>query len=442
MRSTKPCLHTLALAAAGVIGLQSTALAEEATESVKTLVSDTTISGYVSTSAIWRPGTASGAASYYAGHFSSSAFHGGAKHDGFNLDVIDLVISKAVDESEWGAGYKAELWLGPDVGAFPTGSGSAHLAIKNAHVDLRAPVGNGLLIRLGVFDSILGYETANSPENAHFSRSLGWSVEPRSHTGLLLTYRAADWITASAGVANNGFTALAGAGAPVAGGNVNLINFKLQNGLPGTRGVESIKQYLGAVTLTAPDEWGFLSGSTLTFGAIDTPRQTAAVAGSVGNQDQVNIFAGARFNTPIERWKVGVAYDYVANPAIGVATGGVTHRSDYLSVWGLYNSFQCTEKLNVAVRAEYATGSSGAFTGIASTAADGDHTAAFGELTATVDYSLWENVISRLEFRWDTALSGGSTGAAGSADNPFGVGLGGADEKNAFIIAANIIYKF
>jgi hypothetical protein len=49
-------------------------------------------------------------------------------------------------------------------------------------------------------------------------------------------------------------------------------------------------------------------------------------------------------------------------------------------------------------------------------------------VTGTVQYDLWANVVSRLEFRWDTAADG---------THPFG-----NDAKNAFLLAANIIYKF
>ena len=57
--------------------------------------------------------------------------------------------------------------------------------------------------------------------------------------------------------------------------------------------------------------------------------------------------------------------------------------------------------------------------------------------TATVQYDLWANVISRLELRWDHAADGCEAfGGAGP--------LGGAvpDKKNEVMLAANVIYKF
>jgi hypothetical protein len=60
-----------------------------------------------------------------------------------------------------------------------------------------------------------------------------------------------------------------------------------------------------------------------------------------------------------------------------------------------------------------------------------------GSLTVTADYSLWKNVVSRAEFRWDRSFDGtrpyGGT-ATGEGANP--------DQKNAVSLALNIIYLF
>ena len=55
-------------------------------------------------------------------------------------------------------------------------------------------------------------------------------------------------------------------------------------------------------------------------------------------------------------------------------------------------------------------------------------------VTATVQYDLWKNVLSRLEFRWDHAEHGNTFGAL--------QGDGTAAANNALMLAANLIYKF
>ena len=73
-------------------------------------------------------------------------------------------------------------------------------------------------------------------------------------------------------------------------------------------------------------------------------------------------------------------------------------------------------------------------------------------LTGTVQYDLWKNVLSRLEFRWDHQAgnqTGGILGGyyGGSLINAGGANIGvpsgvGATKHDAFILAANVIYKF
>src|SRR5258707_4823808 len=64
------------------------------------------------------------------------------------------------------------------------------------------PVGNGLDWKVGVFDSILGYESVQSPNNPNYTRSYGHSIEPQTHTGVLASYRFNDMVSASVGIAD------------------------------------------------------------------------------------------------------------------------------------------------------------------------------------------------------------------------------------------------
>ena len=55
---------------------------------------------------------------------------------------------------------------------------------------------------MGVFDSIIGYESVEAGNDPNFTRSYGHSIEPQTETGLLASYRFCDCFSASAGVAN------------------------------------------------------------------------------------------------------------------------------------------------------------------------------------------------------------------------------------------------
>ena len=98
---------TLGLAAVGLISLPAVVQAEEKPNQLLTALSTTTISGYVDTSAHWNPGTGNA-------NPPAIAFHTPSKQDGFNLNVVNVVLEKPLDESTWSAGYKVDMIYGPN----------------------------------------------------------------------------------------------------------------------------------------------------------------------------------------------------------------------------------------------------------------------------------------------------------------------------------------
>src|SRR5579859_1803361 len=229
---------TVALAAVGVVSLASAARAEEKESSVMTALASTTLSGYVDTSAQWNLGTGNTFMPPYK-------FDSPSKADGFNLDVVQLRIEKPLDESEWSAGYRVDLWLGPDANVLGTQStlstGASDFAIRQAYVALRVPVMNGLDLKVGVFDSIIGYESVESPNNPNYTRSYGHSIEPQTHTGVLASYRFSDLVSASVGIANT------------MGPVINSRAFAPYQPAGANAYPESYKTYMASIALTAPD---------------------------------------------------------------------------------------------------------------------------------------------------------------------------------------------
>src|SRR3989449_478333 len=359
-----------------------------------TALSSTTLSGYVDTSAQWNFGTGNARLPDYK-------FGGSSKADGFNLNVVQLRIEKPLDEAEWAAGYRVDLWAGPDANILGTQSvfnsggfaSSGDFAIRQAYVALRTPCGNGIDWKIGVFDSIIGYESVESGNNPNYTRSFGHSIEPQTHTGVLASYRFNDMISASAGIANT------------IGPTIN-----------GRSNVESKKTYMGSIAITAPDSWGFMSGSTWYAGVVN------GFSSEKYGDTQTSWYLGGTLATPVTGLKLGASFDI-----LDLHTHGETW-----SVAG-YASYQATDKLSLHLRGEYLR--------------DRGEQKFFGEdfdgartnpdrslaLTATAQYDLWKNVISRLELRWDHSLSGQKTWG-GTGDEP--------SRLNEFMAAANIIYKF
>ncbi|EEF57764.1 outer membrane beta-barrel protein [Pedosphaera parvula] len=414
---------TLGLAAVGAVSLASAAQAEEKSSTVMTALSSTVLSGYVDTSMQWNIGTGDS-------HAPAYKYGGSTKADGFNLNAVKVTLEKPLDEAEWAAGYKADLFFGPDANLFPFGLGTSSsgvaisdFAIKQAYVALRAPVGNGLDFKVGVFDSIIGYESTEAGNNPNFTRSWGHTFEPSTQTGVLSTYRINNNVALAAGIANTESAI------------INSRAFPTVNPLTSGNKAESYKTYMGSIALTAPDNWGFISGSSL-YGGVINGFNNAQQA------NQTSLYVGTTVATPVQGLRVGASYDYEGISQQSDAGG--TTPSAYANAVALYTSFQATEKLSLHVRGEYAT--------MSKSLASGFQANNFGvasemlALTGTVQYDLWKNVISRLEIRWDHALDGSTAfGGTGTpllnSDTPPGLASTG-NRRNSYIIAANVIYKF
>ena len=364
-----------------------------------TALSATTFSGYVDTSAVWNPGNGNQnppPVSFLPG-----------KQDGFNLDVVDVKFAKEIDPASvsWAAGYTAELNIGPDASGI---TGSTGDIIRQAYVKLRAPVGNGLDFKIGRVDNLLGYESTDSYKNPNWSHSYGFTLEPTEHTGVISEYRFNDWILADVGVANTVTTG------PINGRSPRA---------------ESQKSFLSLLTLTVPDgKLGLLSGDALYAGFdFGTGATTGRDGENVKNKKQ--LYIGSTINTPLKDLTLGVGYDAVwHNDVNGVDLG-------YAQAIAGYMTYKITEKFSASGRVDYASGKT--LSALTPDTTDGVNTPGWNKvlgLTGTLSYDLWANVLTRLEVRWDRSLD---------ATTPFGSnGAFSATQKNAVMLAANVVYKF
>ena len=402
-------LRTAALIAAGIVSAGSVAMAEEAkTNPVETALSATTISGYVSTSALFDLGNDEGGS-----RLPGRSFDGANKIDQINLDVVKLSIEKPLAEADWSAGYKMDLLFGPDANTLATtssfGANTSDFAVKQAYVALQTPVGNGLVAKMGVFDTVIGYEVFESGNNPNYSRSYAYYIEPTQHTGLLLSYTATDWLTLNAGVADSWNARINAPGTEPA---------------PSTPQDFGIQTYMGSVAITAPKGSGFLEGASLYGGVV---HGLTSIEGNDGDP-RTSIYGGLTIPTPIEALAVGLAYDYRMSERARI---GQDNAPEYATAYAAYLSIKLAEQAKINLRGEYATGSAGTW---AAKPVGGPDKEEFLGVTASLDYNLWANVLTRIEFRWDQDLGNGTPA--------FGGQTAGDEEENAYIIGLNVLYKF
>jgi len=417
---------TMGLAAVGVVSLASAARADETKMSqLQTALTGTTLSGYVDTSAMWNLGTQNG------GQLPPYTPNG-VTGDGFNLNSIDITLDKPMDESPWASGYHVELMYGQDaVGGYSSGENTAN--IRQAYLALRTPVGNsGIDWKFGVWDSPIGYESSSDPLNPNFTRSYGWNLEPTTETGLLGTYKVNDMISFSAGVANS-----------TSGNASNGNEYSYDSYDNGYKPYETQKAYMGVVALTAPDSWGWMKGATLTAGVIN-----ADIGSAGGSYDYNNgktwYYLGAVIPTPMTALKFGAAFDYVDYHNAGRPSYSYTDEYYYYgygtnpsddNAWavGAYANYQANDKLSFNLRGEFYDANGSGNNGYSSPAPGGSSGHTFTELTGTVQYQLWANVVSRVELRWDNAGT--------KAWNESSSGQNHLD-RNVFLLALNLCYQF
>jgi len=353
---------TVGLAAAGVVSLASTAQAEE--NSVLTSLGSTVLSGSVEAS--------------YNGSFSSD---NALYDDGFNINGASLSVGSPLGGEGYAAGYNVELLLGDRANVF-AGDNVDGFLIKNANIGMSLPVGNGIDLTLGLFDTIVGYEVEASASNPNVSRSYGYDLEPFTHTGLLASTEIIENVSLSLGIANQFDSTTSGAhfGADLSrtpivtaedgtksGGEIDAVTISggpsdlgHNNGQDGDFGV------LAGLEVTAPDSLGPLSGSTVYIGYVEG-----------ANEDHELVYVGASIPTPIEGLSLGVAYD---DREAG------DHSAEATAVYATYG---LSETMSLALR--YDTLEDGGFMGN-----DGDTKSA---LTATLGVALFDGVLTRLEYR-------------------------------------------
>lgn len=397
---------TLGLAAVGVVSLTSAARADETSKisQVQTALSDTTISGYVDVSAQFTP--QSGSTQPGANTGTAPNYYYGNAANSINLNVVDIAIDHPMDESPWASGYHVEFFVGPVANSMGLNND-----IRQAYVTLRTPVGNGIDWKVGVFDTIVGYESTSTINNPNYSHSYAYNMEPTTHTGILANYKATDWLSAQFGIADESY---AGYGGYTAASSSGLYH----------------PTFMWGPTLTAPDSFGWAKGATLSAATIITGGNTAenggGLNGSYEGAGAKSIYVGLTLPTPIAALTTGASFDYLsANDVDGHAWDAA-----------LYSSYKFNDKLSLNLRGEYYDGqplnASGAYyTGNPpyGTAFNGNQQAQ--EITATVQYALWANVLTRLEVRWDHVCHGnGYTTPAGT------------NEQNAFMLAAQAVYQF
>jgi hypothetical protein len=347
------------------------------------------------------------------------------QNNDFNINAVKVAIEKPLsDKNEFTAGFRADVVYGEDAQVYnnggDTGKGGLgfagdQIALEQGYVQFRAPIGNGLDFKFGRFATPVGFEVFERPLNMNFSHGLlYWNFQPLNHTGLLASYKFNDLVDAQFGIVdgwNNVNSASTLDGSKLAkaflgrvnltapGANANLAQTLLfsPDGELGYNNTPVTTVTTNGVTSTPT---GFTSNpSTTTFAPVSN--------GSVLLYDVVGLWAPKFADGKLS---VGFDLDYLA-----IQTSGRTNTDDSYGA-ALYTKYQFTKILSLAGRGEYAHGN--ILGGNVNNKTDGY------SFTLTAGFDLWQNMVTRVEYRLDQADNGVIT------------------NKDQHQIALNMIYSF
>jgi Putative beta-barrel porin-2, OmpL-like. bbp2 len=249
------------------------------------------------------------------------------------LNQVDLSFERTVDytKDKWDVGGKVEVIYGSDsrfihsngldfYGPNDAADGgeqtdpSMQFDLNQAYVDVAVPLGSGLRLRAGKFDTIMGYESINPTVNPLFSHSylFTWAI-PLTQTGVLATYNITPAWTITAGFTRGWEQAL-----------------KDNNG-------DAI-DFLGGVT------WTVNSKLTLTLNNSTGPE----TAGDTNDYRTVFDFIGTYAATSQLTFALNADYGFQQNGADGGAGGP----ANWYGVAG-YAGYAVNSYVTVNVRGEY-----------------------------------------------------------------------------------------
>jgi hypothetical protein len=307
------------------------------------------------------------------------SFPGGYKNQ-ILLDQLDLTLERVVDASKgkFDVGFRLEGIFGRDAYYTPSNGmddsdlknrdgQENHVDLEQAYLTLAIPVGSGLTIKAGKFDTLMGEETINPTTNAFFTHSYSFTYGvPLTQTGILASYNFTDTINATAG-----FTR---------GWNQS------------TSDSNGAIDFLGQVNYTYSDKLSLTGNLSVGPQGVSDNALYWVVPEAIATykvSDQLTVTGD-------------LLYGYAANTSVW---GGLT----------AYAGYTLTKQLTLNGRAEYYHDGSGFTTGL------GGGDLNFWEFTAGVAVTpmpdnLWmQYLVIRPELRWDVADHGvyDPTGAHG-----------------------------
>ncbi|MBI4025049.1 MAG: outer membrane beta-barrel protein [Verrucomicrobia bacterium] len=391
------------------------------------------LSGYVDTSYIVNLSDRSNSGPVAGSSLRNTGRTFDYQYDSFNLHAVKLVIEKDKDDGKFPAGFRADVMYGDDanflngnlVGAGLFNDSSVY--IEQAYVNLGAPVGNGIDIKIGKMVTLMSYEVLESPANWQFSRSEAYRLGPFTQTGAQAGYKWNDFLASTVAVIN-GMDAAALTGGAGGGSNLNT-DFS----------------FVGRLDATGPKtSWGdFSAFAAGLYGNDDFTAPTS----NDGAMHHWNI--GGTWSKPFEIKPMTLGIDYFYRQDHVQTVGGAVNPAslDASAITGYgkwdWNSWLTTSgRFGYSVYHNAQATPAGAATGLGPLvvpAAGFNHSSSdYYNFTLTQAFNIWKDTLIRLEWRHDWTDTpdvgfGAASATAASRDDI---------RQEQDTIAVNVVYSF
>lgn len=283
------------------------------------------------------------------------------QNEGFTLDAVKLTLNKPAPEE--GVGFRTDFLYGEDAEVItPTGSVVDEFDIEQAYVEANLPVGNGLYLQAGKFVTLAGAEVIEAKDNWNASRSLmfGFAI-PFTHTGFRSAYGFND--------------------------DKVTVKFGLNNGWDLVEDNNNFSTFEGQLVFAPSDKFLFTT--------------TSYIGPENANQD-----GHKRFLLDfVALWKATDKLSLMANVDFGNERRALAaEKPNENAQWhgyALYGRYQVNDKLAFAARGELFVDDDAFRVGAASVVGGVPREHRYWEWTWTNEYKLYDNLISRLEYRYD-----------------------------------------
>jgi len=381
----------------------------------------------------------------------------------FNINAVKIALEKALpDKNDWAAGFRIDTIYGEDAKylndtAINGTTNTSGLALEQALVKFRVPVGNGLDIYAGKFVTFLGYEVIESPANLNFSRGLLFTnAIPLTHTGVYADYKFNDTFEAKFGIVD-------GWNNSTSGSVLNTSSGLFSGGHGDEKGFG--KAITGQLNITAPGK-----NANVTQSFIYSPEGEPGVVGQDNGPVVVYDIWGnwsPKFANNCDP-KSGVsdplllgfnfdlgysgASGYPYDPAFATDSvnniGGIHDSNTW---WGgaLYAQYKFSKVFSLAGRFEYLHSDSAYFPkfgpggevdpisdNLIATAAQNDFS-----YTLTATFNIWDNLLTRAEYRIDD-LSPSSVASTGLNDDEDPITTPGTHTVVQQEVSLEAVYSF